>query len=54
MGCGIEYMLWIFVDVNECLNVLCMNGVICVNMDGFFYCICFFFWEGVYCDIGKY
>lgn len=45
---------YIFVDIDECLNNSCLNGVICENLVGSFKCICFFGFIGERCESSKY
>lgn len=40
------------IDINECkIYLFCRNGVMCVNMFGFYDCICLIEWEGDLCEI---
>lgn len=50
---GNKYILF-FLDINECIILfLCVNGGICLNVDGFFLCICLVGWMGIICKIGE-
>lgn len=40
--------------MNECLNLLCFNGGICINNVGLFICNCIDGWEGNECFESKY
>lgn len=41
----------LFLDINECENnIMCFNGGICYNIDGFFVCNCIVEWGGLLCD----
>lgn len=33
-------------DVDECVDFLCGDGVFCINVEGFYFCCCFFGWSG--------
>lgn len=37
-------------DINECKFFFCKNGVICLNIYGFYNCKCRKEWIGIYCD----
>lgn len=38
------------IDVNECLNSFCLYGLVCINVNGFYLCICWLGWVGIYCE----
>lgn len=44
--------LLFFIDIDECVKLLCCLGI-CKNIDGLYICICFSGFFGVYCEIGK-
>lgn len=33
-------------DVDECVDFLCGDGVFCINVEGFYFCCCLFGWSG--------
>lgn len=46
-------MYLIFIDEDECKRNFCLNGVICYNIVGLFFCVCFEGFLGYLCDNGK-
>ena len=44
----------IFLDVNECLKIECLNNATCVNRDGSYQCDCLPGYTGQLCEEGKY
>lgn len=43
----------IYLDVNECELLLCVNNGICINNLGFYICDCIEGWKNLDCKIGK-
>lgn len=61
-GMGIYYScmwhlhirLFLFLDRNECLEILCLNGGTCNNLIGGYECVdCNAGWTGKLCEIGR-
>lgn len=49
----ISWVNFIFLDVNECLNLtICHNGGECINKVGSYACSCKEGWTGQHCHIG--
>lgn len=44
--------IFVFVDVEECLNRPCLNNASCLNTPGSFVCQCDSGWEGNICEKG--
>ena len=49
-----RFLLFCYVDVNECLNLdACLNGGTCRNLIGSYRCECPQGWSGDKCELGK-
>ena len=46
-------LFFIFSDINECENVTCQHGSVCVDEFNGFYCNCTTGYDGPYCENGK-
>lgn len=40
-------ILYCILDINECDNNFCENGGFCINIEGFYICLCFVGWLGL-------
>lgn len=40
-------------NMDECSNLFCKNGVVCVNRYNDYFCVCFGGFIGKNCDIGE-
>lgn len=47
-------LLYVFVDVNECLAEPCANQGTCINSNGSYSCVCVEGWQGMHCDEGEF
>ena len=50
------YFLWLFdlfIDIDECLSISCLNGGTCINLVGGFMCECPPGFRGDTCGIGE-
>lgn len=50
--CLIDYYFFVS-DIDECLEVTCLNSGSCINTAGSFQCLCGLGWKGDFCEIGR-
>lgn len=39
-------------EIDECMSLFCLNNVICIDDIDLFFCVCWFGFIGIVCEIG--
>ena len=48
-----KYTIVVFVDINECSSIPCVNGATCTDAVDWYTCACVSGYTGTYCETGN-